>query len=126
MPLTLDGLLLVEIVNHGLNSWVQRLDIFQNVWLILQDQFAGCVWPLRYELLQVVPFVSTNIHEENVFFAGLCSLDESLYRVEISIHPAGPTLVVGRHEIVELSAEFRIVGVLAVKKFEERIVGLES
>ena len=96
------------------------------MWLVLQDQFAGCVWPLRDELLQIMPFVSANVHDENVFFARLCSLDESLYRVEVPIHPAGSTLVIGRHEIVELSAEFRIVGVLAGKEFEEVRVGFES
>lgn len=113
-------------MDHGLNCWIQRLNIFQNVWLVLQDQFARCVWPLRYELLQIVSFVSANVHDEHVFFAGLRSLDESLYRVEVPIHPAGSALVVGRHEIVELSAEFGIVGVFAIKEFEEGIVGLES
>lgn len=72
-----------------------------------------------------MPFVSPNVHNEYVFLAGLCSLNESLYWVEISIHPARSTLVVGRHEIVELSAEFRIVGVLAVEEFEEGILGFE-
>lgn len=71
-------------------------------------------------------FVSTNVHDKNVFFTRLRSLDESLYRIEIPIHPAGSALVVGRHEIVELGAEFGIVGVLAVKKFKEVMVGFKS
>lgn len=50
-PLTLDGLFLVEVVGHGLNCRVQRLDIIQNMRLVLQDQSARCVWPLRYELV---------------------------------------------------------------------------
>lgn len=71
-------------------------------------------------------FVSANVHDENVILAGLRSLNECFYRVEISIHPAGSALVVGRHETVELGSEFGVVGVLAIEELEEVIVGFES
>lgn len=106
---TFDGLLREKVVCHPLNRRVQKFDITEDMRLILQDQFTGEVGALRSEFLQVVALVATNIHEERILTSRFRTFNELLlHGVEASIHPAGPALVVGRHEVIELMPEVRV------------------
>lgn len=95
--------------------------------LILQDQFTRRIGPLGVELFQIMPFVSTHVHKEDFIVSSLCAFDEIiLHGVNMLIHPAGSTLVVCGHEIVELRAELGILGIFAIEELEEMIFGVES
>lgn len=44
--LTFHGLLSKKVMNHGLDRWVKRLDVHQDMRLILQNQSTGGIRPL--------------------------------------------------------------------------------
>lgn len=80
--------------------------------LILQDQSTGHLRPLGFELLEIVALVSADVDQKHFVGTGPCTLDQIiLHRIESWIHPAGSSLVVGGHEVVELAGKVRVFGV---------------
>lgn len=109
-------------LNKGCCSLVLRLRLVNHLRQILENQPARDIGPLATELSEVMSDATADVDEEDVFCADVQSLRQRLDGEESFVHPAGTSLVVRGHVVIEL---FRVAGVF-LEVFEEVGGGAES
>lgn len=116
MGITFDGLLGEKVVLHDFNRGVQGhgLGLLEDLGEILQDQTSRGVGPFAAEFREIVADTASHIHQESITLTELC-VDQGGHIVEPLVHPAGTSLAVRGHVVVELTSS---LGVL-LEKVEE-------
>jgi hypothetical protein len=101
--LTLDGLLLVEIILHRRDGRVQALETLDNRRQILQNQLSRRTGVVPAKLLKVMPNAAANVDEQDRIRTRVGTADQALlYGEEPRCHPGKPALAVAAHVIVEV------------------------
>lgn len=101
---------------HDFNRRVQGhgLGLLEDLGEILQDQTSGGVRPFAAEFREIVADTASHIHQESIAFADF-GVGQGGHIVESLVHPAGASLAIRGHVVVELASS---LGVL-LEKFEE-------
>jgi hypothetical protein len=122
--LTQQWLLGVEIISHALNLVIETFNLTQDGRQILEYYATRCIWMLLRELCKIVANATSNVDNEQRIIFGLGALDQSLSnRKETRIHPAGSSLAVAAHVMVELRS-IRRVCLQIRKEVELGVVGV--
>jgi hypothetical protein len=107
--LTQQWLLSVEVIGHALNLRVESCNLSQHDSQVLKYQATRSVWVLRRKLCKIVANAASNVYNERSIIFGLGALDQPLSnREEVCVHPAGPTLAIATHMVVELRSVRRV------------------
>ena len=122
---TFDRLEGKEVMNSQLNALLGFFCLLYDISLILKNHAAGELWMFSPKLFEVLTKTTAHVDKKRCF--GIQPLTDSLlYGVEAFVTPAGLSLTISAHIVVELHRIFWIFGEPQEKGFLRLVCKLKG